>query len=89
MISTAIAVVLETILLKLFYQVIVSINDLTYRVDPLVTLFTHYPLLSIDVSILSIVNVNLLAEITKLVIFVSIAAWFTKPEEFTLTKLSS
>ncbi len=54
--------------------------------DPLVALFTLYPVLAIDICILTIVYVNLLAEIAVLIVFVSIRTIVAKPKEFSFFK---
>ena len=56
--------------------------------NPFLAILTLNPFFSVYISIVSCVNINLVAVITKLVVLVGVAARFAKPAELVLTELS-
>jgi hypothetical protein len=75
----------DTVILNLvlfFFQGTVSCLDLALCVHPFIAGLTHYPLLSIIVGIIIFLSyIDLFAEVTELVVVISVRAGLTEPAE--------
>jgi len=63
--------------------------NLALSVDPFRTLIAGNPLFTVNVSTFASINIDLPAKVAELAIFISTAAWFTKPKELALAVLPS
>ena len=58
-------------------------------VDPFLAIFTLYPFFSVDISVVARVDVDLVAEVAKLLVLIGITAVLAKPPKLVFPELSS
>ena len=66
-----------------------SIFNLTVSMNPFLAIFTLYPFFSINISIISCVDIDLVAVVAVLIVFVSVATIFAEPAELVFSEFPS